>query len=58
MGSVQPMIRLVLPARSENVSVVRHALAGLVEAMGMQASKVADVKTLVTEACVNAVIHA
>src|SRR5436305_570008 len=29
MGSVQPMIRLVLPARSENVSVVRHALAGL-----------------------------
>ncbi len=38
--------------------MVRHALAGLVEAMGMQASKVADVKTLVTEACVNAVIHA
>jgi serine/threonine-protein kinase RsbW len=58
MGSDQPMIRLVLPAQSENVSVVRHALAGLAEAMGMVASKVADVKTLVTEACVNAVVHA
>jgi serine/threonine-protein kinase RsbW len=52
------MIRLVLPARSENVSVVRHALAGLAEALGMDPQKVADVKTLVTEACVNAVVHA
>jgi serine/threonine-protein kinase RsbW len=58
MGSVQPMIRLVLPARSENVSVVRHAFAGLAEALGMEATKVADVKAVVTEACVNAVVHA
>ena len=52
------MIRLVLPARSENVSVVRHALAGLAEALGMDPEKVADVKTLATEACVNVVVHA
>jgi serine/threonine-protein kinase RsbW len=52
------MIRLVLPARSENVSVVRHALAGLAEALGMDAEKVADVKAVVSEACVNASIHA
>ncbi len=58
MATLQPMIRLVLPARSENVSVVRHALAGLAEALGMEATKVADVRTLVTEACVNAVVHA
>jgi serine/threonine-protein kinase RsbW len=58
MGSDEPMIRLVLPARAENVSVVRHALAGLAEALGMEPSKVADVKTLVTEACVNVVVHA
>jgi serine/threonine-protein kinase RsbW len=52
------MIRLVLPARSENVGVVRHALAGLAEALGLDPPKVADLKTLVTEACVNAVVHA
>ena len=58
MGSDQPLIRLVLPARADNVGVVRHALAGLAEALGMEPSKVADIKTLVTEACVNAVVHA
>jgi serine/threonine-protein kinase RsbW len=52
------MIRLVLPAMSANVGVVRHALAGLAEAMGMEPSKVGDVKTLATEACVNVVVHA
>jgi serine/threonine-protein kinase RsbW len=52
------MIRLVLPARSENVGVVRHALTGLADALGLEPSKVADVKTLVTEACVNVVVHA
>jgi serine/threonine-protein kinase RsbW len=58
MAVVQPTIRLVLPAQPENVSVVRHALAGLAEALGMEATKIADVKAVVTEACVNAVVHA
>ncbi|HEX8753657.1 MAG TPA: ATP-binding protein [Solirubrobacterales bacterium] len=47
-----------LPARAENVAVVRHALAGLAERMGMDEPGVADLKTVVTEACMNVVVHA
>jgi serine/threonine-protein kinase RsbW len=38
--------------------VVRHALAGLAEALEMDAAQVADLKTVVTEACMNVVVHA
>jgi serine/threonine-protein kinase RsbW len=51
-------LKLALPARAENVAIVRHALAGLAEAMDMEADRVADLKTVVTEACMNVVIHA
>jgi anti-sigma regulatory factor (Ser/Thr protein kinase) len=47
-----------LPARAENVAVVRHALAGLAEQIGMDEPGVADLKTVVTEACMNVVVHA
>jgi serine/threonine-protein kinase RsbW len=47
-----------LPARAENVAVVRHALAGLAERIGMDDAGVADLKTVVTEACMNVVVHA
>lgn len=47
-----------LPARAENVAVVRHALAGLAEQLGMDETGVADLKTVVTEACMNVVVHA
>jgi anti-sigma regulatory factor (Ser/Thr protein kinase) len=47
-----------LPARAENVAVVRHALAGLAEQIGMDETGVADLKTVVTEACMNVVVHA
>jgi len=47
-----------LPARGENVALIRHALAGLAEALEMEASEVADLKTVVTEACMNVVVHA
>jgi serine/threonine-protein kinase RsbW len=58
MGLDQPIMRLVLPARPENVSLVRHTLAGLAEAAGMDDAGVADVKAVATEACVNAAVHA
>jgi anti-sigma regulatory factor (Ser/Thr protein kinase) len=58
MGIDQPIMRLVLPARPENVSLVRHIVAGLAEAAGMDDAGVADVKAVVTEACVNASVHA
>lgn len=47
-----------LPARAENVAVVRHSLAGLAERLGMDEAGVADLKTVVTEACMNVVVHA
>jgi serine/threonine-protein kinase RsbW len=49
---------MVLPAKSENVAVVRHALAGLAEEIGMDEPGLADLKTVVTEACMNVVVHA
>ena len=51
-------LQMSLPARAENVAVVRHALAGLAERIGMDESGVADLKTVVTEACMNVVVHA
>lgn len=51
-------VEFSLPARAENVALVRHALVGLAEALEMQPSEVADLKTVVTEACMNAIVHA
>ena len=52
------VIELILPAKSENVAIVRHTLAGLAAACGMDADAIADLKTVVTEACMNVVVHA
>jgi serine/threonine-protein kinase RsbW len=51
-------LQISLPARAENVAVVRHALAGLAERIGMDEAGIADLKTVVTEACMNVVVHA
>jgi anti-sigma regulatory factor (Ser/Thr protein kinase) len=51
-------LQIKLPAKAENVAVVRHALAGLAEQIGMDEMGVADLKTVVTEACMNVVVHA
>ena len=51
-------LQMSLPARAENVAVVRHALAGLAERLGMDEAGIADLKTVVTEACMNVVVHA
>ncbi len=51
-------LQMKLPAMAENVAVVRHALAGLAEQVGMDETGVADLKTIVTEACMNVVVHA
>jgi len=47
-----------LPATPENVAVVRHAVAGLAEIVGMDEIGIADLKTVITEACMNVVVHA
>jgi anti-sigma regulatory factor (Ser/Thr protein kinase) len=49
---------LTLPARAENVAVVRHAFGGLGDALDVDDQVLADVKLAVTEACTNVVVHA
>lgn len=51
-------VQLALPARAENVPLIRHALAGLAEALEMEPAEISDLKTVVTEACMNVVVHA
>jgi len=51
-------IRLTLPARPENVAVVRHVLGALAEAIDLPAAVIDDIRLAVTEACTNVVRHA
>src|SRR3954464_8554530 len=51
-------VRLTLPALPEKVAVVRQAMTGMTEALGLDASVLADMKTAVSEACNNVVVHA
>src|ERR671926_463003 len=53
-----PDFELTLPARAENVAVVRHAFGGLGDALDVDDQILADVKLAVTEACTNVVVHA
>ena len=51
-------LRLTLPATAENVMVVRQAVAGVGEALDLSGPRIADLKTVVSEACNNVVLHA
>jgi serine/threonine-protein kinase RsbW len=51
-------LRIRLPAKPENVAVVRQALTGLGDAYELDPDFLSDVRTAVTEACNNVVIHA
>ncbi len=51
-------MRLVLPNRPDNVALVRQALGGLAGSVGIHESLLADMKTAVSEACNNVVLHA
>ncbi|HEV7806578.1 MAG TPA: ATP-binding protein [Solirubrobacteraceae bacterium] len=53
-----PDLELKLPARAENVAVVRHAFGGFAEVLRVDEQTLADIKLAVTEACTNVVIHA
>lgn len=54
----EPALQLRIAARPENVIVVRQAVAGLGEAFGLPDKRVDDLKTVVSEACNNVVLHA
>jgi serine/threonine-protein kinase RsbW len=53
-----PNVCLSLPNRPENVLVVRQALTGVADAIGLDAVETNDLNTAVTEACNNVVMHA
>jgi serine/threonine-protein kinase RsbW len=53
-----PNVSLILTNRPENVLLVRQALSGLAESIGLDALELNDISTAVSEACNNAVIHA
>jgi anti-sigma regulatory factor (Ser/Thr protein kinase) len=51
-------VRMSLPALPANVALARQALAGLADQLGVDATRVADMKIALTEACTNVVVHA
>jgi serine/threonine-protein kinase RsbW len=51
-------VRLTLPARPENVAVIRHVLGAFAEALRLPANLVEDMRLAVTEAATNVVRHA
>ncbi len=51
-------IQLRLPARPENVALVRQAVSGIADVLQVDPGVLADIKTAVTEACNNVVLHA
>ncbi|HET6549982.1 MAG TPA: ATP-binding protein [Solirubrobacter sp.] len=58
MERTQTDVKLTLPARPENVSVIRHVLGAFAEAMRLPDELVEDLRLAVTEACTNVVRHA
>lgn len=56
--AAEAKVEFSLPARAENVALVRHAIAGFAEVLEMEGAEIADLKTVVTEACMNVVTHA
>ena len=53
-----PNVRFSLENRPENVLLVRQALSGVAETLGIDALELNDVSTAVSEACNNVVQHA
>jgi len=56
--SIPSDLWLAMPSRAENVALVRQAFGGLADAVGLAEPLLADVKTAVSEACNNVVVHA
>src|SRR5438874_13460755 len=51
-------VRLSLTNHSENVLLVREMLTGVAELIELETSDLYDIRTAVTEACNNVVLHA
>jgi serine/threonine-protein kinase RsbW len=55
---VRSDIRLTVPARPENVALIRHVLGALAAALALPPALIDDMRLAVTEACTNVVRHA
>ena len=58
VAAIDSDIRLTLPARAENLAVVRSVLGALAEALDLPQGVTADLRLAATEACSNVVRHA
>ncbi len=58
MSATAMELQLRVPAKPENVALVRQAIGGLADGLDVDASLIADMKTAVTEACNNVVLYA
>jgi serine/threonine-protein kinase RsbW len=58
MTAELPNVRLVLSSRAEHVWLVREMLSGVAEAINLDLIDLNDMRTAVTEACNNVVLHA
>jgi anti-sigma regulatory factor (Ser/Thr protein kinase) len=57
-GGPAPAFVITVPARPENVGLVRQALTGVCDALTADPKATADVRLAATEACTNVVVHA
>jgi serine/threonine-protein kinase RsbW len=53
-----PNVRLLVSSKAENVWLVREMLSGVAEAIDLDDGDLNDIRTAVTEACNNVVMHA
>lgn len=53
-----PDLEISLPARPENVAILRHVLGGVGDAIGVDPEVLADMRLAISEACSNVVVHA
>ncbi len=51
------VLRLQLSPNAEEVAMVRQAMSGVGEALGMSPRMLSDVKLATSEACTNAIVH-
>ncbi|HEY1688623.1 MAG TPA: ATP-binding protein [Solirubrobacteraceae bacterium] len=51
-------LELELPARAENIAIVRHAFGALGDVYDVGEQTLSDIRLAVTEACTNVVVHA
>lgn len=56
--AVTPNVSLTLSNQPDNVVLVREALSGMAETVGVDGVDLNDIRTAVTEACNNVVLHA